>query len=142
MRPLVAMQRPVGNRGRRGYCGISVVRVMSGEMPEGRIQAVTHLTERTVWQPRWLTHPNGAIGLLDVVIAETHVEEATGRFRRFLDRDAHADPFARPFILTAGRVQLVAAGRAGTAFPEAVDSRSAVSWQPTQLHTFRSLASK
>jgi hypothetical protein len=45
-------------------------------MPEGRIQAPTHLTERTVWQPRWPTHPNGAIGLVDIVIAETDAEEA------------------------------------------------------------------
>ena len=30
-------------------------------MPEGRIQILTHRTESTVWQKRWLTHPNGAL---------------------------------------------------------------------------------
>ena len=109
MQPLVAMQRPVETATGEDIAAFSVVRVPPGEMPEGRIQALTHLTERTVWQPRWLTHPNGAIGLIDVVIAETDLEEAAGRFRRFLDRDVHASPFGPAFHLDRGRVQLVTA---------------------------------
>ena len=109
MQPLVAMQRPVETAAGEDVAAFSVVRVVPGEMPEGRIQALTHLTERTVWQPRWLTHPNGAIGLIDVVIAETDLEEAAGRFRRFLDRDVHASPFGPAFHLDRGRVQLVTA---------------------------------
>src|SRR5215470_13550619 len=65
MQPLVAMQRPVETEAGEDIAAFAVVRVAPGEMPEGRIQALAHLTERTVWQPRWLTHPNGAIGLLD-----------------------------------------------------------------------------
>src|SRR5262249_60044892 len=91
VQPLVAMQRPVGTAAGEDIAAFTVVRVVPGEMPEGRIQALTHLTERTVWQPRWLIHPNGAIGLLDVVIAEADVEEAAGRFRRLLDRDPPAN---------------------------------------------------
>jgi hypothetical protein len=117
VQPLVAMQRPVETETGEDIAAFSVVRVVPGEMPEGRIQALTHLTERAVWQPRWLTHPNGAIGLLDVVIAETNVEEAAGRFRRFLDRDAHADPFGPAFRLDRGRVQLVAAAALARLFP-------------------------
>jgi hypothetical protein len=117
MQPLVAMQRPVETATGEDIAAFSVVRVMSGEMPEGRIQALTHLTERTVWQPGWLTHPNGAIGLLDVVIAETHIEEAAGRFQRFLDRDAHASPFGPAFHLDRGRVQLVSAAALARLFP-------------------------
>ncbi len=117
MQPLVAMQRPVETEAGEDIAAFSVVRVVPGEMPEGRIQALTHLTERTVWQPRWLTHPNGAIGLLDVVIAETDVEEAAGRFQRFLDRDAHASPFGPAFHLDRGRVQLVAAATLARLFP-------------------------
>jgi hypothetical protein len=117
MQPLVAMQRPVDTESGEDIAAFSVVRVVPGEMPEGRIQALTHLTERTVWQPRWLTHPNGAIGLLDVVIAETDVEEAAGRFRRFLDRSAHANPFGPAFHLDRGRVQLVAATALARLFP-------------------------
>src|SRR5262245_13347903 len=75
MQPLVAMQRPVETETGDDIAAFSVVRVAPGEMPEGRVQALTHVTERTVWQPRWLRHPNGAISLLDVVVAETDVEE-------------------------------------------------------------------
>jgi hypothetical protein len=117
MQPLVAMQRPVETEAGEDIAAFSVVRVVPGEMPEGRIQALTHLTERTVWQPRWLTHPNGAIGLLDVVIAETEVEEAAGRFQRFLDRDARANQFGPAFHLDRGRVQLVAAASLTQLFP-------------------------
>jgi len=117
MQPLVAMQRPVETEAGEDIAAFTVVRVAPGEMPEGRIQALTHLTERTVWQPRWLSHPNGAIGLLDVVIAETDVAEAADRFRRFLDRDAHANQFGPAFHLDRGRVQLVAAASLARLFP-------------------------
>jgi hypothetical protein len=117
MQPLVAMQRPVETASGEDIAAFTVVRVAPGEMPEGRIQALTHLTERTVWQPRWLAHPNGAVGLLDVVIAETDVVEAAGRFRRFLDRDACANPFGLAFHLDRGRVQLVSTASLARLFP-------------------------
>jgi Glyoxalase-like domain len=117
MQPLVAMQRPVETADGADIAAFNVVRVAPGEMPEGRIQALTHLTERTVWQPRWLAHPNGAVGLLDVVIAETDVAEAAGRFRRFLDRDADANKFGPAFHLDRGRVQLVEAASLARLLP-------------------------
>ena len=107
MQPLVAMQRPVGTEAGEDIAAFSVVRVAPGEMPEGRIQALTHRTEHTVWQPRWLTHPNGARGLVDVVIAEADVEEAARRFQRFLGREAQVNAFGSAFHLDRGCVQLV-----------------------------------
>jgi hypothetical protein len=117
MRPLVAMQRPVGTEGGEDTAAFSVVRVASGEMPEGRIQALTHLTERTVWQPRWLAHSNSARGLIDIVIAEADVAEAAGRFRCFLDSDARSDRFGSAFHLDRGRVQLVTPASLRRLFP-------------------------
>jgi glyoxalase-like protein len=117
MQPLVAMQRPVETEAGEGVAAFSVVRVAPGQMPEGRIQALTHCTERTVWQPRWLSHPNGARGLIDIVIVEADVEEAGRRFRRFLDRDARVDQFGQAFQLDRGRVQLVAAASLARLFP-------------------------
>lgn len=120
LQPPIAMQRTVETVAGEDVAAFAVVRVAPGEMPEGRIQMLTHLTEQTVWQPRWLTHPNGAIGLLDIVIAEADVEEAAGRFRRFLDCDAHADQFGPAFHLERGRVQLVAAASLARLFPQLV----------------------
>jgi hypothetical protein len=117
VRPLVAMQRPVETAAGEDVAAFTVVRVTPAEMPEGRIQVLAHLTEGTVWQPRWLTHPSGAIGLLDIVIAEADVEEAAGRFRRFLDRDAHLNQFGTAIHLDRGRVQLVAAASLARLFP-------------------------
>jgi hypothetical protein len=118
MQPLVAMQRPVGTEAGEDIAAFSVVRVAPGEMPEGRIQALTHRTEHTVWQPRWLSQPNGACGLLDIVIAERDVEEATERFARFLGRKANADRFGPAFHLDRGRMQLVAAPALERLFPQ------------------------
>jgi len=117
MQPLVEMQRPVGTEAGEDIAAFSVVRLAPGEMTEGRIQALTHRTEHTVWQPRWLAQPNGARGLVDIVIVEADVEEATGRFRRFLARDPHADRFGPSLHLDRGRVQLVAAASLQQLFP-------------------------
>ncbi len=125
MRPLVNMQRPVATASgqdtpNEGIAAFSVVRLAPGEMSEGRIQALTHHTEHTVWQPRWLSHRNGASGLIDVVIAEADVDEAAGRFRRFLGRDPRAGRFGPAFHLDRGRVQLVSAAALGELLPRLV----------------------
>jgi Glyoxalase-like domain len=116
-RPLVCMQRPVGTAHGDDIAAFSVVRLAPGEMPEGRIQALTHHTEHTVWQPRWLSHPNGARGLIDVVIAEADIEEAAGRFRRFLGCDPRSGRFGPAFHLDRGRVQLVTSESLRELFP-------------------------
>jgi hypothetical protein len=116
-RPLVTMQRPVGTVAGDDVAAFSVVRLAPGEMPEGRIQALTHHTEHTVWQPRWLSHPNGARGLIDVVVAEADVDEAAARFRRFFGRDPQAGRFGPVLQLDRGRVQLVPAAALQELFP-------------------------
>jgi hypothetical protein len=118
MQPLVAMQRPVGTAEGEDIAAFSIVRLAPGEMPEGRIQALTHRTEHTVWQPRWLSHKSGARALLDVVIAEADPNEAAARFRRFLGREPRAGPFGPDFRLERGRVQLVAASSLARLFPK------------------------
>jgi hypothetical protein len=103
------MQRPVATASGPGTAAFTVVRVEPGEMAEGRMQILTHRTEHTVWQPRWLSHPNGALGLLDLVIAVADVDEAAERFQRFTARPATANSFGRAIQLDRGRVQLVSA---------------------------------
>jgi hypothetical protein len=88
VRPLVKMQRPVETKAGDDVAAFTIARVEPEAMPEGRIQMLTHHTEAAVWQPRWLAHPNSAIGLIDVVIAVADVGEAAARFARFTDRAA------------------------------------------------------
>jgi hypothetical protein len=107
LQPVVDMQRPVETSEGAGVAAFSIVRLPPGEMPEGRIQALTHRTESTVWQERWLGHRNGATGLIDLVIVEPDVAEAAARFARFLSRPTAFDRFGQSITLDRGRVQLM-----------------------------------
>ena len=119
MRPLVQFQRPVGTETGPGVAAFTVVRLERGAMPEGRIQILTHRTENTVWQKRWLNHPNGALALVDVVIASLDVAEATARFERFLARPAQSKQFGQDsFVLDRGRLQLLSDAAFKGMFPE------------------------
>lgn len=64
----------------------SVLRVPPETMPEGRIQLLKHHTEDVVWQPRWLDHQNGVVGLKAVLLATADPEESAHRFGRFVGR--------------------------------------------------------
>src|SRR6266566_1528582 len=74
--PIVELRRPVDTETGKAEAAFTVARVEAGQMAEGRVQILTHHTEDAVWQTRWLTHPNGAKGLLDVLVAVPDVTEA------------------------------------------------------------------
>lgn len=108
-RPVVHMQRPVDAGGAPGTAAFTVARLEPGEMPEGRIQLLTHRTEDMVWQPRWLEHPNGARALASVTIAVRDVSEAADRFARLTDRTARPSGLGQSIALDRGRIHLVSA---------------------------------
>jgi len=118
VRPLVEMQRPVDAEGQAATAAFTIARVEPGEMPEGRIQVLTHRTERAVWQPRWLSHPNGAWALKRVLIAVADVHETARRFARFTGRAPAPMPFGQTIALDRGRVDLLAADEFGRILPE------------------------
>src|SRR5262249_37186716 len=107
VRPLVKMQRPVDIDGASGTAAFTLARVEPGEMAEGRVQILTHHTEQMVWQPRWLSHPNGALALRRLVIVVADVEEAAGRYVSFTGRTARAFPLGRSIELDRGRLDLM-----------------------------------
>jgi hypothetical protein len=108
MRPLVEMQRPVTTETGAGTAAFTIARVEPGVMAEGRIQILTHRTEHTVWQTRWLDHPNGTLALAGLMIAVADLDEAAPRFARFTDRPAMPSRLGRTICLDRGRVELVA----------------------------------
>jgi hypothetical protein len=119
MRPLVQFQRPVETGSGPGVAAFTVVRLERGAMEEGRIQILAHRTEDTVWQPRWLTHRNGARGLVDLVVVSADVAEAAERFERFTGCKAHATAFGQAAIaLDRGQVQLMSGESFAAMFPE------------------------
>jgi hypothetical protein len=118
LRPLVQFQRPVETADGPGVAAFTVVRLERGAMAEGRIQILAHRTEGAVWQPRWLPHRNGALGLLDMVVACVDPLEAAGRFVRFTDRNATATPFGQAVVLDRGQVHLMNINAFAATFPE------------------------
>lgn len=120
MQPVISMQRPVETGGAPGTARFTLARVEAGEMPEGRIQMLVHHTEDMVWQPRWLSHPNGALGLAGLTIAVADVDEAAARFARFTNRKAERSTHGQTFRLDRGRLDLVTAEAFAALLPECV----------------------
>lgn len=109
MQPLVSMQRPVDTADGPGVAAFEVVRVAPGAMVEGRVQVLRHLTESTVWQPRWLDHPNTARSLMGLSIVVEGVEEAAARFSRFTGRPAQPTVGGHEILLDRGRIEIMSA---------------------------------
>lgn len=86
----------------------TVVKNPATDMPEGRVQVLTHHTEDLVWQEAWMRHENGIVALRDVIIVPEDLGEAEDRYARFtevspvrLDDDLIRLPLARGGILLA-----------------------------------------
>lgn len=118
VRDLVHMSRPADTEAGAATAKFTIARVEPGVMPEGRIQMLTHHTEQTVWQRRWLNHPNSACGLIDVVIAVADVEEAAARFARFIGRKATRTSGGAVLHLDRGGIYLVSHDRITERVPE------------------------
>lgn len=118
LRPLAAMERPVATATGNAVAAFSVVRVEPDMMPEGRMQMLTHHSEDAVWQRRWLSHPNTATALIDVVIAVADVQEAGERFARFCGRSAEPVDGGAMVRLDRGAVLLVRRDAAAELLPE------------------------
>ena len=108
--PLVELRRPVASETGNAEAAFTVARVQAGQMAEGRIQLLTHHTESAVWQPRWLSHPNGAKALLDALVAVADVDEAAARYARFTARAASASRLGRTIQLNRGAIHLTDPG--------------------------------
>lgn len=111
--PPVALQRQVGTETGAATARFTVVRVPPAGMAEGRIQYCQHHTPDVVWQPRWLTHANHAVGLAGVLLCVPDPAAAAQRYARFtgLPVQQSADTWRidtqRGYLLfaTAARVQ-------------------------------------
>ena len=117
VRPIVELRRPVATATSEATAAFTVARVEEDQMREGRIQYLTHHTEDAVWQKRWLTHPNGANALLDVVVAVADVDEAAARYVRFLGHEALPTNIGRGIFLERGGVQLINAASLARLLP-------------------------
>jgi hypothetical protein len=78
------------------------------DQPEGRINLVQHLTRETLWQERFLRHPNNVTTLSEVVMAVAEPAEAAARFSRLVGCAVIPDPVGGFALeLAGGRVRLL-----------------------------------
>jgi len=96
--PLVDMRRPVGD----DFARFWIARVAHGTMQEGRAQFLTHHTEKLVWLPDMLDHPNGAEALTALWIAADDPSESAERYARFTGRPARQDGVVTTIALERG----------------------------------------
>jgi hypothetical protein len=118
VRPLVDMQRPVDTGAEPGTARFTLARVEPWEMAEGRVQKLTHHTEQMVWQPRWMSHANGALALMRLRIVVADVDEAAQRYALFTGRTAARAPFGYSISLDRGGVDLMTVDGFRRALPE------------------------
>ena len=105
-RGIQPLERPVETEEGERTARFERVPVADGEMPEGRIFFIRHLTREAVWQPRHLDHPNGALALTEIILHVADCDEAATRYARFLGTTPHRDAGAHVLALPRGRCVL------------------------------------
>ncbi|MEV4805380.1 VOC family protein [Nonomuraea sp. NPDC049421] len=95
------------------------VRIDAGHTPEGALQATQHHTPQYVHQPRYLDHPNGAVGLHGVLVAvpDDEIDEHEERYARLLDADVWIDGPKHVLMLRHGRVEIIPQSALGDVLP-------------------------
>jgi hypothetical protein len=114
--PLVDMRRPVATESGNEDARFMIARIAHGGMPEGRVQFLTHHTERLVWRDGFLDHPNGARALTGLWIAADDPAEPAERFARFAGRPAHHTGEVTTVALDRGAVHIARASYLSDAF--------------------------
>jgi hypothetical protein len=97
------------------------------DAPEGRLQLIRHLTPELIWQPRWMTHANGAEALVELILVSAAPAESAARLSRlaglafepgpvagFVLRFPGGTPVAGPAVAPETRVTILP--------PEALDA--------------------
>jgi len=113
MQPVVHLTRAVDD----GVLEFSVVRPQPGQMPEGRVQFLSHGTPELLWRPALTAHPNRAAALCDVVLASADADEAAARFGRFLGADPAPRDGGWHIALARGGLTILSAGALKAALP-------------------------
>jgi hypothetical protein len=83
------------------------LRLPLDEMPEGNIIVIKHETPDLLWEPHLLEHPNGLVGLKEITLCVSDVDEVTARYARLLGCDAERQGEKSVFTLPRGRFVVV-----------------------------------
>ncbi len=78
------------------------------EQPEARVNLIRHLTPDLLWQERFLSHPNHAVAMAEVVLAVPAPAESAARLSRLAGHAVVPDPAGGyALVLPRGRIRLL-----------------------------------
>lgn len=98
---------------------IRLLEIDGEAVPEGRLAVAENPPLEVLHAQRHLSHPNGALDLLESVlcVADTELEDFERRYARYLARPARRDGLARVFDLDDARVTILPNSGLATALP-------------------------
>lgn len=111
------LERPVDDANPAGPTA-RFARLVLPDTPEGRIFLIRHLTPQAIWQERFLSHPNHAVGLAEVILVSAAPAESASRFSVLSGRPVVPDPsggFA--LVLPRGQVRILPPETLPAVFP-------------------------
>ena len=106
---VLALERAVDLPDGPGTARFSLLQVSAAEEREGHLILIQHHTPDSLWQPRYLDHPNGALSLDELLLCVRDPDEAAQRYGRILGAKAARRGAVRRFDLPAGRFALIGA---------------------------------
>ncbi|MCB8821943.1 VOC family protein [Microvirga rosea] len=83
-----------------------VVRLSSELVPNGRVFFCHHLTPDLVWRNEWRDHPNGAVDIVEFVIAANDPSRTADLYRRIFGSETVTE-IPDGFALSAGRATVL-----------------------------------
>jgi Glyoxalase-like domain len=106
--PVLGLQREVDTPGGVATARFRTVNVAREATPEGEVLVGQQLTPELVYQPRFLTHPNGATGLaaMLLVVADDELDAHLDRWGRLLGRTAESHGAVHTLRLDDGRIDI------------------------------------
>ena len=128
--PTVHLRRMVKSQGgNQVEAAFTVVRAELGSIPEGRLQAVTHLTPEHVWQPRLMPEENAIYGLSEVTLVVEDPAVSAERLSRFtLSETVDLLNGGKAVQLDRGRIVLISPDAAHQRFgPNVPDAPATIS---------------
>jgi len=101
LQPMVHLRRDVeAADGTDAEVQFSVIRAAFDEIPEGRIQVLTHHTPGLMWQDRYLARANALNALVDAVICVDNPQASAERMAKFVAKPAHIVDGDEAYVVT------------------------------------------
>lgn len=119
LQPMVHLRRDVeAADGSEDEVKFSVIRAKFDEIPEGRIQVLTHHTPDLMWQDRYLARANGITAMVDAVICVDDPAASAERMAGFLAKPVKIVDADEALVVTErGGLRFVTPARLGDVVP-------------------------